>query len=53
MENNMDMQEPMKEEKKGNVKLKQVADEMMRKEDRIWTKLNINSGSELYQNKYR
>jgi hypothetical protein len=55
MENNMDMQEPIKQETKvkGNVKLKQVADEMMRKEDRIWTKLNINSGSELYQNKYK
>ena len=46
----MDMQEPMKEEKKGNVKLKQVADEMMRKEDKVYTKLKINSGSELYEN---
>jgi hypothetical protein len=48
MENNMDMQEPMKV--KDNSRLKKIANDMMQKEDRVWTKLNINSGSELYQN---
>lgn len=44
----MDMQEPMKV--KDNSRLKKIANDMMQKEDRVWTKLNINSGSELYQN---
>jgi hypothetical protein len=48
MENNIDMQEPRKV--KDNSKLIKIANDMMQKEDRVWTKLNINSGSELYQN---
>ena len=44
----MDMQEPRKV--KDNSKLIKIANDMMQKEDRVWTKLNINSGSELYQN---
>jgi hypothetical protein len=52
MENNMDMQEQMKEESKvkDNSRLKYISDEMIKKEDIIWNKLDINSGSELYQN---
>ena len=47
----MDNQEqPMEIKQESISRIKPIADEMIKKEDRIWNKLNINSGTQLYQN---